>query len=132
MSFPLRYAVLLDGGFVVKKLQQASATRAFPSADEIEQLCSDIAAHPDLADYDLLRNYFYHATPAKDVVTTAGRLSARFGGDTYISSAPQLVRQAGNETAFFSPPRRNYGSGMAPRLVSDAGVVSSISSDSAQ
>ena len=69
MSFPLRYAVLLDGGFVVKKLQQASATRAFPSADEIEQLCSDIAAHPDLADYDLLRNYFYHATPTKDVVT---------------------------------------------------------------
>lgn len=67
MSFPLRYAVLLDGGFVIKKLQQAS--RAFPTADEIEQLCTDIAAHADLAGYDLLRNYFYHAHPAKDVVT---------------------------------------------------------------
>lgn len=67
MSFPLRYAILLDGGFVIKKLQQAN--RRFPTADEIEQLCLNIAAHPQLSTYELLRNYFYHASPAKDVVT---------------------------------------------------------------
>lgn len=67
MSFPLRYAVLLDGAFVIKKLQQRN--RRFPSADETERLCADIANHPAVSSYELLRNYFYHANPAKDVVT---------------------------------------------------------------
>jgi uncharacterized LabA/DUF88 family protein len=67
MSFPLRYATLLDGGFVIKKLQQAH--HHFPTAEEVEQLCTATAAHTHLASYELLRNYFYHATPARDVLT---------------------------------------------------------------
>ena len=37
MSPISRYAVLLDGGFVVKKLQ--SALKRFPVADDVEALC---------------------------------------------------------------------------------------------
>lgn len=62
----MRYATLLDGGFVIKKLQQAQ--RAFPSAEEIESLCSGLVPHADFAEFELLRNYFYHAAPARDVV----------------------------------------------------------------
>lgn len=68
MSFPSRYAILLDGGFVIKKLQQASKAKRFPSADEIEQLCTQISQHEALAPYELLRNYFYHASPAAGIV----------------------------------------------------------------
>lgn len=82
MSFPLRYAVLLDGGFVIKKLQQAS--RSFPSADDIAQLCVDIAAHPNLQGYELLRNYFYHARPATDTITNPLSKERTNLADTHI------------------------------------------------
>jgi uncharacterized LabA/DUF88 family protein len=65
MARPL-YAVLLDGGFVVKKLQQSN--KKFPTAEQIEQLCKGIAQRPEFADYSLLRNYFYHALPATGIL----------------------------------------------------------------
>jgi len=64
MSPASRYAILLDGGFVIKKLQ--SSLKYFPSADDIEQACSRIRQHPALADHPLLRLYFYHAPPARE------------------------------------------------------------------
>lgn len=60
------YAVLIDGGFVLKKLQQAN--KRFPTADDIENLCSSIVARSEFAEYELLRNYFYHATPATGIL----------------------------------------------------------------
>jgi uncharacterized LabA/DUF88 family protein len=57
---------LIDGGFVIKKYQQT--TKLFPTAADIEKLCLSIAARPEFADYELLRNYFYHATPATGVL----------------------------------------------------------------
>lgn len=60
------YALLLDGGFIVKKLQQAN--KRFPDADEIERLCKTIHQRPEFSTYELLRNYFYHATPATGVL----------------------------------------------------------------
>ena len=66
MSMRPLYAVLLDGGFVVKKLQQTN--KHFPTADEIEALCVSIAARTEFANYELLRNYFYHATPATGIL----------------------------------------------------------------
>lgn len=61
-----RYAVLLDGGFVIKKLQFAN--KRFPTADDVEALCLTINHRPEFSDYELLRNYFYHATPATGVL----------------------------------------------------------------
>lgn len=60
--------MLLDGGFVIKKLQQGK--RAFPSAEEIESLCNGSITHADLAGSELLRKCFYHAAPARDVVVS--------------------------------------------------------------
>lgn len=62
-----KYAVLLDGGFVTKKLQGRFGL--FPTAPEVEQECLRIAQHPQLANRDLLRIYFYDAAPAKDRLT---------------------------------------------------------------
>lgn len=63
MPAPSRYAVLVDGGFIIKKL---STKKHFPTADEIERYVLDLCAGSDLKTWDLLRIYFYHARPAKD------------------------------------------------------------------
>lgn len=67
MNYPPRYAVLLDGGFVIQKLKQRH--HRFPSADDVVELCEQLKGHSALAALDLLRIYFYHAPPAKDEIT---------------------------------------------------------------
>jgi uncharacterized LabA/DUF88 family protein len=59
-----KYAILLDGGFVTKKLQ--NKLKRFPTATDIEQECQRIKMLPELANRDLLRIYFYDASPAKE------------------------------------------------------------------
>lgn len=66
MTYPPRYALLLDGGFLIKKHQ--AFWRKFPAAEDIERLCDAIKNHPDLVQLSMLRTYFYHAPPAKDVL----------------------------------------------------------------
>jgi uncharacterized LabA/DUF88 family protein len=56
-----RYAILLDGGFVVPKLR--FKLRRFPVADDVMALCSRISADPSLRGLGLLRIYFYNAPP---------------------------------------------------------------------
>jgi uncharacterized LabA/DUF88 family protein len=58
-----RYAILLDGGFLFKKLQRH--IHAYPDAALIEQAARDIAAHPKLNGRELLRVYYYDAPPAQ-------------------------------------------------------------------
>jgi hypothetical protein len=53
VSFPARYAILLDGAFVNVKLK--ALLRRFPSAQDIVDLCESIKAHPDLGDLQLRR-----------------------------------------------------------------------------
>jgi uncharacterized LabA/DUF88 family protein len=62
-----RHAVLLDGGFVTKRLQ--SRLRRFPRAEDIIAECRRISAHPALAGSTLLRYHFYDARPAIGMVT---------------------------------------------------------------
>lgn len=69
MNFPPRFALLLDGAFVVKKLQERSRARTFPDADAIEVECNRIRGHNQLSQLELLRVYFYHARPATDTIT---------------------------------------------------------------
>ncbi|MGC4028925.1 MAG: NYN domain-containing protein [Steroidobacteraceae bacterium] len=68
MSYPLRYAVLIDGGFAIQKLSERTKPKAFPSADDVEAIASAIAAHECVAGQTLLRIYFYHAKPATGVL----------------------------------------------------------------
>lgn len=57
----LRYAILLDAGFVKRKLKPISAEPLTAASFEI--LVSAIRAHPSLAEHRLHRVYFYDAAP---------------------------------------------------------------------
>lgn len=67
MSFPPRYAVLIDGAFVLRKLQDS--LRVFPTADHVEAVATSIAQHDCVKGLDRLRVYFYHAKPATGRLT---------------------------------------------------------------
>jgi len=62
----LKFAILVDGGFVTKAL--ASKTKTFPSAADIEAECKRVRAHKDLTPMDLLRIYFYDSPPATGIL----------------------------------------------------------------
>lgn len=67
MSFPPRYAILLDGAFVNVKLK--ALLRRFPTSQDIVDLCESVKGHPDFSELQLLRSYFYHAPPARGKLT---------------------------------------------------------------
>ncbi len=67
MSYPLRYALLLDGGFLIRKL--AGQLRTFPTAHDVESIANAVADHECVADLSRLRVYFYHAPPAVEELT---------------------------------------------------------------
>jgi uncharacterized LabA/DUF88 family protein len=56
-----RVAILLDGGFVKKKLQER--LNHFPSVGEIVDLTSTLMTHARLQGKDLFRVYYYDAPP---------------------------------------------------------------------
>lgn len=56
----------MDGGFVTKKLQESLGHA--PTADDIVALCNEIQASPHLANYELMRIYFYDAPPSDEQV----------------------------------------------------------------
>lgn len=61
-----KYAILVDGGFIKKKLK--TKNKHFPTVAEIEAEITRIKVDPNLADYTLLRVYFYDAPPASGIV----------------------------------------------------------------
>jgi len=56
-----RYAILLDGGFVKKKLEEQLGK--FPATGDVVGICTDIAAKTRLKDCALFRVYYYDAPP---------------------------------------------------------------------
>ncbi|MBM3555563.1 MAG: NYN domain-containing protein [Alphaproteobacteria bacterium] len=56
------FAILLDGGFLTKKL--FSRLKRHVTADDIVDECDRLRGLPDLADYELLRIYYYDAHPS--------------------------------------------------------------------
>ena len=62
----MRFAVLFDGGFVLKRLKK-KLTRE-PTADDIVDLASAIANYERLREGHLLRNLYYDAPPASGTV----------------------------------------------------------------
>ena len=53
--------ILLDGGFVKKKLRHS--LKAFPSPQDVVDLCDRIMQHQAMAAYELFRVYYYDAPP---------------------------------------------------------------------
>lgn len=56
------YAIMIDGGFITKKLQQKNKQPA--TANDVEAECARLQALPSVAQYELLRIYFYDAPPS--------------------------------------------------------------------
>jgi uncharacterized LabA/DUF88 family protein len=88
------YAILLDGGFVCKKLRptlapvQANGVRPHVGADDLVALCDRIALHPQLNGYELLRIYYYDAAPAdgRTALPVSGAAFDLTATDTYRAS----------------------------------------------
>lgn len=62
-----RYAILMDGGFVTKKISQKEKRPA--TENDIVSLVTRIGQHETLSNLDLLRVYYYDAKPASKVLT---------------------------------------------------------------
>jgi len=60
------YAILLDGGFVTKRLQLRLQRNA--TADDVVAECERLQKLPQLGDYELLRIYYYDAFPSSERV----------------------------------------------------------------
>jgi uncharacterized LabA/DUF88 family protein len=63
-----RYAILLDGGFVTKKLNGRLSGQAFVNADAIQAETDRLRRIEQVCDYELLRIYFYDAHPSKETI----------------------------------------------------------------
>lgn len=61
-----KYAILVDGGFLTKKLQ--SRNKRYPTVAEVEAEIERIKTHAALKDHRLLRVYYYDAPPATGVL----------------------------------------------------------------
>lgn len=64
--FQARYAILLDGGVVTRKLKEKLSRQ--PTAADIVELCDEIRANEHLATYELMRIYYYDAPPSSETV----------------------------------------------------------------
>src|SRR5258708_7329736 len=87
-----KYAILMDGGFVKKKIQQR--TKNFPTVLDIDAEVTRIKGHTALADCELLRVYFYDAVPAAGVLTNPIDASKTDLGAHSIYSANVGLHQA--------------------------------------
>lgn len=61
------YAILLDGGFITKKLY--GLTKKYTNADNVVAECDRIGRLPELEGYDLLRIYYYDAAPLSQTIS---------------------------------------------------------------
>jgi uncharacterized LabA/DUF88 family protein len=80
-----RYAILLDGGFVTKRLHRKLGR--FPAATDVLSECDRIGGSSCLVGHDRLRILFYDAPPADRRVT-----NPLDGRSTDLAQTPQFTR----------------------------------------
>jgi uncharacterized LabA/DUF88 family protein len=84
-----RYAILLDGGFVVTKLRKK--LRRFPTAEDLVELCERIQSHQFLSGLKLLRIYFYNAPPYADsIINPINNAKLRLASSESVSQNSRL------------------------------------------
>lgn len=81
-----QFAVLIDGGFMTKRLQ--AALKKYPEPDDILREVRRIASSSTLSGHDLLRVYFYDSPPA------IGTLTNPIDGSVTELSATPRYREA--------------------------------------
>lgn len=86
------YAILLDGGFLTKKLYQKH--NRHPTADDIVAECERLKSIPHIADYELLRIYYYDAFPsAQKVMQPVSRADLNLGASPRFRMSQSLYDQ---------------------------------------
>jgi len=60
------YAILLDGGYITKKLRDRLGRAV--NADDIVKECARLQAIPEVEQYELLRIYYYDAGPSSEAI----------------------------------------------------------------
>src|SRR5688572_10146125 len=92
-----KFAILIDGGFIKKKLKERN--KHFPTVEEIESEVARIKQHAALEDYTLLRVYFYDAPPA------SGKLTNPVNGEEVdLSTHPQYAQNLGLQQSLEMQP----------------------------
>lgn len=92
MSAINRYAILLDGEFVRKKLGEK--LKRFPTANDVKLFCDQLAKSKKLTDYELYRVYFYTADPLSEVVTNPlDSTKTNFSKTKLFSDSQRLISQ---------------------------------------
>ncbi|MHC8509690.1 MAG: NYN domain-containing protein [Rhodospirillales bacterium] len=96
MQKPL-YAILLDGGFVTRKLQKRPRLGAPVepvTADDVSAYCAKLQSLPEVEGYELLRIYFYNAHPATaKIKRPVSGNSYNLGGTPRFKSAQSLHKK---------------------------------------
>jgi uncharacterized LabA/DUF88 family protein len=91
MPFPPRYAALIDGAFLIRKLE--ARLRRFPTAQDIESVALSITEHACVAGLSRLRVYFYHASPAtQTLVNPISKKQIVLGTTQVFVNHAQLLR----------------------------------------
>lgn len=79
MTKPL-FAILLDGAFLTKRLY--SKLDRHVTVDDIESECARLQAIPQVQEYELLRIYYYDASPSSEQVKLPVSKAAHNLGET--------------------------------------------------
>lgn len=79
MTRPL-YAILLDGAFLTKRLYAQLGRH--PDVNDIENECKRLQGIPEVAEYELLRIYYYDASPSSEQVRLPVSKAAHSLGQT--------------------------------------------------
>lgn len=96
---PERIALMVDGGFLKKKLQQKF--NRFPTVTDITSFCNATLQKPALAQAQLLRIYFYDAPPFEGAVTNPlSRVVINLGGTPRAIQNTRLLRSLELEPNF--------------------------------
>ena len=92
MAHPPRYAALIDGAFLIRKLE--SRLRRFPTAQDIEAAATAIAEHQCVDGLARLRTYFYHARPsAQMLVNPISKEHISLGSTEVFANHTRLLRE---------------------------------------
>ena len=81
-----RYAILLDGGFLKKKL--LDQLKHHPTASDIVAKCNALQELPEVREHELLRIYYYDAYP------TAEKLRLPVSREAYNTGETERFRQS--------------------------------------
>jgi len=86
---PPQYAILIDGGFLTKKLN--SRNRRAATADDIEAECERLKQLSYVQGYELLRIFYYDAPPSDETLAyPVSRTNLKLAGTTRYREAQAL------------------------------------------